>query len=368
MNEIVFFGFFILFIIGMLLLDLGVFNKKNHIVSFKEAAIWSSVWVGIAIAFYFLLQYQGHLIHGIENYEDLVRVVKLYYQGNDEIIAQNKDFSTSLQKYQSIMALEFITGYLLEYSLSVDNIFVIIMILTSFGVREKYYKVVLLWGILGAIVMRFIFIFLGAALLHQFHWIIYLFGGFLIYTGYKMFKEEEEEAIDIDKHPVVKFLSKYFSVFNRYIGDRFFILKNGKLMITPLFLVVCVIEVTDLIFAVDSVPAIFSITQDPYIVFFSNIFAIMGLRSMFFFLSNIMHFFHYLKAGLSFLLIFIGLKMLTYEWLLKPIGFESHYFLYIIIGILGISIIASLLFPPKKEKKLIIDEEEKKKEEKEVIP
>jgi len=215
---------------------------------------------------------------------------------------------------------------------------------------------------LGAVVMRFIFIFLGSALIQQFHWILYIFGGFLIYSGIKIFFDGNDDHIEPDKHPVVRFVSKYFRVFPRYLGDRFFISKNGKFMITPLFLVVLIIEFTDLLFAVDSVPAVFAVTKDPYVVFFSNIFAIMGLRSMFFFLSNIMHLFHYLKAGLSILLVFIGLKMAVHtydEHLLKEIGFKSHYSLFVILGILAVSIILSLLFPPRKEEKEIALQKEK---------
>jgi len=245
------------------------------------------------------------------------------------------------------MSLEFITGYLIEYALSVDNIFVIILIFSSFGVSEKYFKKVLFWGILGAVVMRFIFIFAGAALLQQFSWIMYIFGGFLVFTGLRMFFDKGDEEIDTSNHPVVKLASKYFKVFPRYVGDKFFIRRKGVLMMTPLFVVVLIIEFTDLIFAVDSVPAVFSVTKDPYIVFFSNIFAILGLRSMFFFLASIMHLFHFLKYGLAVLLTFIGTKMLAHSWL-KEVGFTNTYSLYVILSILVLSIVASLLFPKKK--------------------
>jgi tellurite resistance protein TerC len=245
------------------------------------------------------------------------------------------------------MALEFITGYLIEYALSVDNIFIIILIFSSFKVKEQFYKKVLFWGILGAIVMRFSFIFLGSALMQEFEWILYIFGGFLTLTGIKMFFDrDEEDEIDSINHPVVKFASKYFNVYPRYVGSHFFVKKLGKTLITPLFVVLMIIEFTDLIFAVDSVPAVFAVTKDPFLVFFSNIFAILGLRSMFFFLSNIMHLFHYLKLGLAFLLIFIGLKMLGHH-LLEEIGFKNAYSLYIILTILAGSVVASLVFPKK---------------------
>lgn len=345
--ELLFFSGFLILIIGMLLLDLGVFSKKDHVVTFKEAAIWSAVWVSIAISFYFFLSFQGQWIHGIQDLATLETVSGKYIHGEQILVAN--DFQQSLNNYNQIIALQFITGYLLEYSLSVDNIFVIILIFSSFGVRERYFKKVLFWGILGAIVMRFLFIFLGSALIQQFHWILYVFGGFLIFSGAKIFFEGDDEALDPNEHWVVKLTSKYFNVFPRYLGDRFFILKNGVFMITPLFVVVIIIEFTDLLFAVDSVPAVFAVTKDPFIVFFSNIFAILGLRSMFFFLSNIMHLFRFLKVGLAFLLIFIGFKMVTFEWLLQPIGFKSYYSLWIILGILLISIIASLIFPKKEE-------------------
>jgi tellurite resistance protein TerC len=248
------------------------------------------------------------------------------------------------------MSLEYITGYLVEYSLSADNIFVFILIFESFNVHEKFYKKVLVWGITGAIFLRFIFIFLGAALLQRFEWIVYIFGAFLVYTGVSLFFQKDgEDKIDTKNHPAVRFASKYFNVYKRNVVDHFFIRHkgNGKLYITPIFIVVIVVAFTDLVFAVDSIPAIFSITKDPYIVFFSNVFAIMGLRSMFFFLSSIMDQFYYLKTGLAVLLSYIGIKMLAHSQL-EAWGFKTIYSLYIIVGILAISILASWLFPPKK--------------------
>lgn len=344
-NELVFFVTFLIFIVGMLMLDLGVFSKKNHIVSFKEAATWSGVWIMFALIFYMIIRTHGDLIHGANTYEDLVEIQQKYAK---ELVLIPGNFEASMQLYRNNMALEYITGYLVEYALSVDNIFVIILIFTSFGVREKYYKKVLFWGILGAIVMRFIFIFAAGSLIMKAGWILYLFGAFLIFTGVNMFiSRNKNEAIEPQKHPVVRFASRYFSVYPRYVNDNFFVKKKGKLMLTPLFVVVMIIEFTDLIFAVDSVPAVFAVTTDPYVVFFSNIFAIMGLRSMFFFLANIMHLFHYLKVGLAVLLIFIGGKMLAHSYL-KEIGFQTQYSLYIILGILMISVISSLIFPQKK--------------------
>ncbi len=379
MNEYIFFGVFTVLVILILLVDLGVFSKENHIISFKEAAIWSVFWICLALGFWQFLDYYGDLVHGVENYADVERIVNKYIAKPDRdgiLVAGN--FELSVQNYRDKMSLDFITGYLLEYSLSVDNIFVIILIFSSFGVAEKYYKKVLFWGILGAIVMRFIFIFLGATIIEHAHWVLYIFGIFLIFSGGKMFYEfikgEEEEEIDTDDSWIVKWASKVFNVYPRYVGSHFFIplptyedgmltksfrnkkstanknrvrTKKIKWAVTPLFIVVLVIEFTDLIFAVDSIPAIFAVTQDPYVVFFSNIFAILGLRSMFFFLSNIMHLFHYLKLGLAFLLSYIGIKMLAASWL-KTFGFTNQHSIFIILGILTISILASIIFPQKK--------------------
>jgi tellurite resistance protein TerC len=344
-NELLFFTAFLIFIVGMLMLDLGVFSKRNHIVSFREAAGWSAVWVMFALIFYLIIHTHGELVHGVKTYADLVSIQQKYAP---HLVLIPGDFESSLQLYRSNMALEYITGYLVEYALSVDNIFVIIMIFTSFGVREKYYKKVLFWGILGAILMRFIFIFAAGSLIMKAGWVLYLFGAFLVFTGISMFiNRDKDDTIEPNKHPVVKFASRYFAVTPRYVKDRFFVKKRGKFMLTPLFVVVLIIEFTDLIFAVDSVPAVFAVTTDPYVVFFSNIFAIMGLRSMFFFLANIMHLFHYLKVGLAVLLVFIGGKMLAHSYL-KAIGFQTQYSLYIIIGILLISVVSSLIFPQKK--------------------
>jgi tellurite resistance protein TerC len=348
-NELIFFGAFAIFILAMLALDLGVFNKKDRIIKFREALIMSLVWVSLALVFYIILNMKGELIHGIDSYERLAEVTASH-QHNITLIPG--DFPHSLDIYRNNLALEFITGYVIEYALSVDNIFVIVMIFAAFGVRERYYHRVLFWGIFGAIVMRFLFIFLGAALISRFDWILYIFGAFLIYTGIKMFlSRDEEEKIDTENHPAVKFAARLFPVFPKYVGNHFMVKRKGLQMITPLFIVLVVIEFTDLIFAVDSIPAIFAVTKDPYIVFFSNIFAILGLRSMFFMLVNIIHKFHYLKVGLSFLLLFIGLKMLGHTWL-KSIGFETIHSLFIIVGILFLSIVASLIFPKKQKENI----------------
>ena len=345
-NEVLFFGGFLLAISVMLLLDLGVFNKKDHIVKFGEAAAWTVAWIALSLVFYLIINTHGDLVHGVDNYAQL-QAIQEKYAPHVKLIPGN--FEESLEIYRKNMSLEFITGYLLEYALSVDNIFVIILIFSSFGVRPIYYKKVLFWGVLGAIIMRFLFIFLGSALMQRFDWIIYIFGALLVYQGGKIFFEgDSDEKIDPAKHPVVKFTSKYFPVFPRYVKEHFFVHKKGKWMLTPLFVVVLIVEFTDLIFAVDSVPAVFSVTKDPYIVFFSNIFAIMGLRSMFFFLSNIMGLFRFLKYGLGVLLVFIGAKMI-FHIPLEHAGFKTVYSLYVILGILAVSILASVIFPEKKQ-------------------
>lgn len=348
-NEVIFFSGFALFVIFVMMLDLGVFSKsKAHVVKFKEAALWSAVWVLLAVGFYFFLRHFGYFIHDVSSPESLERVREKYYK----TLQLTGDFQANLQAFQNNMALEYITGYLVEYSLSVDNIFVFILIFNSFGVRERNYKKVLVWGILGSIFLRFIFIFIGSALIQQFEWILYIFGAFLVYTGVKiLFSGDEEEEIDTKKHPAVRLTARYFNVYERFVADRFFIrhkYKKNKLFVTPLFVVIVVIAFTDVIFAVDSIPAIFSITKDPYIVFFSNVFAIMGLRSMFFFLVNIIDMFSYLKYGLGVLLTFIGIKMLAHHWL-EEIGFTNVHSLLVIVGILAISIIVSVLFPPKEK-------------------
>jgi tellurite resistance protein TerC len=348
-NEFLFFGSFIVFVLGILTLDLGVFSKESKPVTFKVAATWSVVWIIFALSFYAFLNFYGHIIHGIYSFDKLIEVTTNYAQ---HVVIDTTNFELSMAHYRQNLALEFITGYLVEYALSVDNIFVIMLIFSSFNVREKFYKKILFWGILGAIVMRFAFIFSGAALISRFDWILYLFGALLVFSGGKMFfSGEEDEAIDTDKHPIVKFCTKYFPVFPKYVKDHFVIKRKGKNMITPLFVVLLIVEFTDLIFAVDSVPAVFAVTKDPYIVFFSNIFAILGLRSMFFFLANILPLFHYLKTGLACLLIFIGLKMLVPHDILHEIGWSTVTSLYVIIGILGSSIILSLVFPKKKHEK-----------------
>ncbi len=343
-NELLFSLGFLLFIVLILALDLGLFSKKEHVVSLKQAGVMSLIMVSLAVGFYFILLTEGHQLHGITDFARLQEIVDKH-QHRIKLIAG--DFEGSLAIYKQNLGLEFLTGYVIEYALSVDNIFVIVLIFSAFSVEEKYYHRVLFWGILGAIVMRFIFIFVGAALITKFAWILYVFGAFLVFTGVKMFfSKDEDDKIDPENHPVVKWASKIFSIHPKYEGRNFFVTIDKKRFVTPLFLVLLIVEFTDLLFAVDSIPAIFAVTKDPYIVFFSNIFAIMGLRSMFFLLVNIIHKFHYLKTGLAVLLAFIGVKMLTHDYL-EEWGFTTQHSLIIILFILVTSVVASLVFPKK---------------------
>ena len=294
---------FNLFVLLMLVLDLGVFHRKEHEVKIKEALIWTGVWITLALIFNY----------GI-----------YYFQGKEK-------------------ALQFLSGYLIEKSLSVDNIFVFILIFSYFNVPSLYQHKVLFWGIIGALVMRVIFIFAGVALINQFHWVIYIFAAFLVFTGIKMFLQDEQK-VDPDKNPVVRLFKKMFLVTDSFHGNKFFITLNAKTFATPLFIVVLMVEVTDLIFAVDSIPAILAISQDPFIVYTSNVFAILGLRSLYFALAGMHKSFRYLKFGLSAILIFVGIKMFLSNIYPIPILIA----LIIIAFILITSIIASLVIKPSK--------------------
>ncbi|MDB5125072.1 MAG: hypothetical protein JWP94_3201 [Mucilaginibacter sp.] len=343
-SELIFISGFIVFILLMLAIDLGLFAKANKPVSMKRAAIMSVVWITLALGFYALILQYGHLLHHVDSYAALQEINT---QNFHHLTLDPNNLPASLSLYRKNLGLEFITGYVVEYALSVDNIFVMVLIFTAFAVDKRHYHKVLFWGIIGAILMRFAFIFVGSALITHFHWILYLFGAFLVYTGVTMFlNRNKEDEIDPENHKVVKLASRYFAVHPKFEGNRFFVKINHRKMVTPLFLVLLIIEVTDLVFAVDSIPAIFSITKDPYIVFFSNIFAILGLRSMFFLLVNIIDKFHYLKIGLAALLAFIGLKMLGANYV-DRIGLTTGNSLLIILAILVVSIVASLIFPKR---------------------
>lgn len=346
-REILFFSVFLVFILIVLVLDLGLFSKGYKPVSFKNALGLTAVWISFSLIFFLFLKQAGYLVHGIENMEQLRAVTSAY---QPELIFPTDNFEASLALYHDRISLDFLTGYFIEYSLSVDNLFVILLIFNSFAVPEQFYKKVLFWGVLGAIVLRMLFIFSGSLLIAKFHWILYIFGGFLIFSGLKiLLKKDDDDNMDIEKHPMVRFATKYFKTWPEYVKGQFTHRHEGIKYFTPLFIVLLVVEFSDLVFAVDSVPAIFSVTKDPFIVFFSNIFAIMGLRSLFFLLSNIMHLFSYLKYGLGVLLCFIGVKMLFEHWF-AAIGFNNLISLMVILGILSMSILLSLVFPKKVKK------------------
>ena len=346
--EIIFFAAFIILILCLLILDLGVFEKEDKVVTPKRALITTSIWVTLAVSFGFFIRFFGHFVHGISDMESLEEIVLKYHGTGMWNELANLPYDKALSLFLGTMSLEYFTGYIIEYSLSIDNIFVILLIFSSFAVKEEFYKRVLMWGIIGAIIMRFIFIFLASILVQKFDFVLYIFGAFLIFTAIKMFVQRNKPH---ETHPennkIVKFASRLFPT-TKSIKDHSFIKKiDGRRYITPLFLCLIAIEFSDLIFAFDSIPAIFSVTKDPYIVFFSNIFAVLGLRSLFFLVSGVMGKFRYLNVGLSALLFFIGVKMLAEHWL-HEIGFNTIHSLIIIIGILSASIILSILADKRK--------------------
>jgi len=298
---------FNVFVLLMLAVDLGVFHRKAHAVSIREAITWSVVWIALAMLFNLGLY--------------------LFW----DKLAPGSAYSNSQA------ALAFFTGYLIEKSLSVDNLFVFVLIFTFFAVPAIYQHRVLFWGILGALLMRGTLIAVGAALLKEFHWIIYVFGAFLVFTGIRMALHRNEE-MHPEQNPLVKWLRRVMPVTETYEDDHFFIRRAGRLMATPLFLVLVLIESTDLIFAVDSIPAIFAVTQESFIVYTSNVFAILGLRSLYFLLAGVVDKFHYLKLGLSVVLVFVGIKMLIVDIYKIPVGLS----LGVIFAVLTVSIVASL--------------------------
>lgn len=342
MNENLFLLLFFLFAGFLLALDLGVVHKKDREVTFKEAALWTGIYIGISLIFYVFLLLHAEWVHGVETLDQLQALNLKHGHG---LNFDGKTFEEGIKMYRHAMSMEYLTGYLIEKSLSLDNIFVMLMIFIGFSVDRKYYHRVLFYGILGAIVLRFIFIFAAAALIQKFHWILFLFGVFLVYTGVNMFlKRKKKERIDVEHHPVVKFLSERNLSTSQFHGHDFFAKIDGRWLCTPLFVVLVIIEFSDVIFAFDSIPAIFSVTQDPYIVFYSNIFAILGLRSLFFMLESVIDKFRYLKVGLALLLTFIGAKMLVDPFLHISTGIS----LIVIVGILTGCILASIYIPEKK--------------------
>jgi len=344
-TEVLLMGGFLLLITLVLMIDLLVVGRNSHIVSTKEALGWTSVWFMLSMGFYVFLKLYGHLLHGIETPAELSEVVNKYAPA---LRFRLTDFEGMLAEYRNDMSMSYLTGYFIEQTLSIDNVFVILLILQGFSVPQKNYKTVLFWGVLGAIILRFIFIFAGVALIHKFAWILYVFGAFLVFQGIKILIKKEGEEKDPHDSPIVKFLSRYLNISKEYHGDKFAFNHNKKVYFTPLMLVVVLVEFTDVIFALDSIPAVFSVSIDPYVVFFSNIFAIIGLRSLFFLLANMVDKFRFLNVGVSILLIFVGVKLLAHHWL-EEIGFKSSYSLYFIAATLVLSVVLSALFPGKEK-------------------
>jgi tellurite resistance protein TerC len=345
-TEIMLMGGFLILIIFVLMIDLLVVGRNSHVVSTKEALAWTSVWVSLAMGFYVFLRFYGHLLHGIETPDELAEVVRLYAP---ELRFSSSDFAGMLGEYRDNMSMSYLAGYFIEQTLSIDNVFVILLVLQGFAVPQKNYKTVLFWGVLGAIILRFIFIFAGAALIHRFEWILYIFGGFLVFQGLKILLKKEGDHKDPHDSFIVKFLSKYLNISKEYHGDRFAMNYHGKIVFTPLMLVLVLVEFTDVIFALDSIPAVFSVSLDPYVVFYSNIFAIIGLRSLFFLLANMVDKFRFLNIGVSILLIFVGVKLLAKD-ILVDIGFKSSYSLIFIALTLILSVLFSAIIPEKNKK------------------
>jgi len=344
-TEVILMGGFLLLIIFVLMIDLLVVGRHSHIVSTKEALGWTSVWVALSMGFYVFLRFYGHMLHGIETQAELTDVVSRYAP---ELRFRLTDFEGMLGEYRAHMSMSYLAGYFIEQTLSVDNVFVILMILQGFSVPQKNYKTVLFWGVLGAIVLRFIFIFAGAALIHRFEWVLYIFGAFLVFQGIKILAKKDGHVKDPHDYAIVKFLSKYLNISKEYHGDKFAFNHHKKVYFTPLMLVLVLVEFTDVIFALDSIPAVFSVSLDPFVVFFSNIFAIIGLRSLFFLLANMIDKFRFLNIGVSVLLIFVGVKLLAHTWL-EEIGFKPSYSLYFIATTLILSVVFSALFPEKEK-------------------
>jgi tellurite resistance protein TerC len=307
-----FYGGFLVFVLIMLAIDLGIFNRKSHVISFREATTWSIIWAALAGVF-------GLLFYQYAAYK----------------------FGADVGK---TLTLEFFTGYIIEYSLSIDNIFVFVLVFSYFGIPAKYKHRVLFYGIVGALVFRAIFIAFGSVLM-QFHWVIYLFGGFLIVTGIKMMFSKQEE-IDPEQNLLIRVFKRFMPVTHTIDGKSFFLKQNGRWYATPLFIALLFLETTDIIFAVDSVPAIFAVTKEPLIVFTSNIFAVLGLRSMYFMLAGVINKFYLLKYGLAIVLIFVGLKMV---WLNDAFGgkFPISYSLAFIVTVILGAVVLSLVVPQR---------------------
>jgi TerC family integral membrane protein len=304
LNQLLFWVLFNLFVLGMLALDLGLLQRPGHVVKFREALAWSVLWIALAGAFAVLLYFRnGHAT-----------------------------------------AIEFVTGYVIELSLSVDNLFIFLLIFRYFRVASNHQHKVLFWGIIGALVMRAIFIVVGVGLIRRFHWITYIFGAILVYSGVKLFRQNDS-AVEPENNLVVRLFRRWVPVTGDYEGDRFLVLRRAKLHATPLLIVLVVVETTDLLFATDSIPAVLAITLKPFIVYTSNVFAVMGLRSMYFVLAGMMEIFHYLHYGLAAILIFVGAKMLVANYYPIP----TWAALGVVAGVLLVSVVASVANPQRQE-------------------
>ena len=315
--------FFVL-LVGMLALDLGVFNRREHRIELREALFWSVVWTVVGLLFNLWIAH----------------------------------------RFGRQFGLEFLAGYVIERSLSFDNIFVFVVLFNYFAVPAEQQHRVLFWGILGALVSRGLFIAMGTALLSRFEWLILVFGAFLVYTGFKIFRQDETE-VHPERNPVVNAFRRFVPITGQYHGKHFFVREDGRLKATPLMLVLVVVEATDVIFAVDSIPAVFGVTRNPFIVFTSNIFAILGLRALYFLLAGLITTFRFLGYGLGLVLVFVGAKMLTSRWLEIPTGIS----LGVVLGVLAVSILASLLLPaPPEEEPLLYDPQENREEDFESCP
>jgi tellurite resistance protein TerC len=299
-HQMLLWGGFGTFVLVMLALDLGVFHRQARVVNIKEALRWSAIWITLALLFNL--------------------GVYLWY-GTDA-------------------ALAFFTGYVLEESLSVDNLFVFLMVLSYFSVPQAYQHKVLFWGILGALLMRGMMIAVGTVLIQTFHWVLYIFGGFLVLTGVRMVVRQHDD-VHPEQNPVVRLFTRFMPVTAAYHAEKFFVQLNGRYFATPLFVVLLMVEVTDVVFALDSIPAVLAVTTDPFIVYTSNVFAILGLRSLFFALYGLMGLFHYLRYGLAVVLVFIGIKMLLSDMIHIPI----HWALAVVLGVILLSVLASLIYP-----------------------
>ena len=305
--------FFAVFILAMLALDLGVFNRRTHVIKLKESMLWTSFWVTLALLF----------CAGI-----------YFFYGHNK-------------------AMEFLAGYLIEYSLSIDNLFVFLLLFRYFCVPPEYEHKTLFWGILLALVTRGVFIFAGVALINKFHWVMYVFGLFLVFTGVKMAMGRESE-VHPDKNIAIRALRIFIPVTHVFSGAKFFVIENGRRFATPMLAVLLALETTDIIFAIDSIPAVLAITTDPFIVYTSNVFAILGLRSLFFAISGLMKLFHHLHYGLAVILSFVGVKMLIADFFKIPVGAS----LAVIVGVLAISVISSLIWPQMEKPNITVEEED----------